>query len=95
MSENHQYGDNVIDAGYQMNGDAEMFEGQNPSIPPLNVNVVPSGNNGYSAPVSGYQNNNQMPVTNQGIMYNPQAQQSVMSTMSRMTGNTMQQSVIQ
>ena len=75
MSENH-YGENMIDAGYHMNRDAEMAEGQNPQIPPLNVNNMYPGNPNFSAPMSGHLNN-QVPMgyhgTNLSIHNNPLA----------------------
>jgi len=41
MSENN-YGENVVDNGYQMNEHPELAEDQSPMIPPLNVNTMQS-----------------------------------------------------
>lgn len=43
MSENN-YGENVVDNGYQMNEHPELAEDQRAMIPPLNVNTMQSEN---------------------------------------------------
>ena len=108
MSQNN-YGENIIDIGYQMNEDADVAEDQNRIVPPLNVNCMPmdtQGYVGYSAPVTGNMNGQMAPLpashqgNNQSIHHNNYlAHQSVMSTMSKLTGHsqavTLQASAIQ